>query len=58
MVQLRRLAIVTWIERTYHRRRLTPIEFEPLHNRGLEFRPRESTEPGAVPSRVVSCHMD
>jgi putative transposase len=34
-----RLAIVTWIERTYHRRRrqralgkLTPIEFEPLHN--------------------------
>jgi transposase InsO family protein len=34
-----RLAIVTWIERTYHRRRrqarlgrLTPIEFETLHN--------------------------
>jgi putative transposase len=34
----RRLAIVTWIERTYHRRRrqralgkLTPIEFELLH---------------------------
>jgi putative transposase len=33
-----RLAIVTWIERTYHRRRrqralgkLTPIEFEMLH---------------------------
>jgi transposase InsO family protein len=33
-----RLAIVTWIERTYHRRRrqrplgeLTPIEFELLH---------------------------
>jgi putative transposase len=33
-----RLAIVTWIERTYHRRRrqdrlgrLTPIEFETLH---------------------------
>ena len=34
-----RLAIVTWIERTYHRRRrqrrlgrLTPIEFELLHH--------------------------
>jgi putative transposase len=34
-----RLAIVTWIERTYHRRRrqdalgrLTPIEFETLHH--------------------------
>ena len=34
-----RLAIVTWIERTYHRRRrqsrlgrLTPIEFEALMN--------------------------
>ena len=34
-----RLAIVTWIEKTYHRRRrqarlgrLTPIEFETLHN--------------------------
>ncbi len=33
-----RMAIVTWIERTYHRRRrqrtlgrLTPIEFELLH---------------------------
>ena len=33
-----RLAIVTWIEKTYHRRRrqdrlgrLTPIEFEALH---------------------------
>jgi transposase InsO family protein len=33
-----RLAIVTWIERTYHRRRrqralgkLTPIEFEAVH---------------------------
>jgi putative transposase len=33
-----RLAIITWIERTYHRRRrqdslgrLTPIEFEILH---------------------------
>ena len=33
-----RIAIVTWIERTYHRRRrqralgrLTPIEFEVLH---------------------------
>jgi putative transposase len=33
-----RLAIITWIERTYHRRRrqerlgrLTPIEFETLH---------------------------
>ena len=25
-----RLAIVTWIERTYHRRRLTPIEFETI----------------------------
>ena len=34
-----RLAIVTWIERTYHRRRrqdalgrLTPIEYETLHH--------------------------
>jgi putative transposase len=34
-----RLAIITWIERTYHRRRrqralgrLTPIEFELLHH--------------------------
>lgn len=34
-----RLAIVTWIERTYHRRRrqrglrkLTPIEFETIYN--------------------------
>jgi putative transposase len=34
-----RLAIVTWIERTYHRRRrqrslgkLTPIEFETINN--------------------------
>jgi len=34
-----RLAIVTWIERTYHRRRrqeglgrLTPVEFETIHN--------------------------
>jgi putative transposase len=33
-----RLAIVTWVERTYHRRRrqqalgrLTPIEYETLH---------------------------
>ena len=33
-----RLAIITWIERTYHRRRrqrrlgrLTPIEYETLH---------------------------
>ena len=37
-----RLAIVTWIERTYHRRRrqdrlgrLTPIEFETLHTQAL-----------------------
>ena len=37
-----RLAIVTWIERTYHRRRrqdglgrLTPIEFETLHTLAL-----------------------
>ena len=34
-----RLAIVTWIERTYHRRRrqealgrLTPVEFETIHH--------------------------
>ncbi|HSY16535.1 MAG TPA: IS3 family transposase, partial [Jatrophihabitantaceae bacterium] len=32
-----RLAIITWIEKTYHRRqrrlgRLTPIEFELLHH--------------------------
>lgn len=54
-----RLAIVTWTERTYHRRRrqrapgkLTPIEFELLHtsrNCGLKLTPRESTELGAVP---------
>jgi len=37
-----RLAIVTWIEGTYHRRRrqdglgrLTPVEFETLHNLAL-----------------------
>jgi putative transposase len=37
-----RLAIVTWIERTYHRRRrqdslgrLTPIEYETLHQTAL-----------------------
>ena len=57
-----RLAIVTWIERTYHRRRrqralgkLTPIEFELLHhrrNRGLTSTPPESTELGAVPRAI------
>jgi putative transposase len=52
-----RLAIVTWIERTYHRRRrqdalgrLTPIEFETLlstpHDRTY---PTESTKAGADP---------
>ena len=61
-----RLAIVTWIERTYHRRRrqgalgkLTPIEFELLHtsrNRGLKFTPRESTKSGAVPN-VFAIHL-
>jgi len=37
-----RLAMVTWIERTYHRRRrqrglgrLTPIEYETLHQVAL-----------------------
>ena len=37
-----RIAIITWIERTYHRRRrqarlgrLTPIEFEPIMNEEL-----------------------
>jgi transposase InsO family protein len=37
-----RLAIVTWIERTYHRRRqqarlgkLTPIEFETINRRAI-----------------------
>ena len=37
-----RIAIVTWIERTYHRRRrqrglgkLTPIEFETIHQPAL-----------------------
>lgn len=37
-----RLAIITWIERTYHRRRrqkalgkLTPIEFETINNMAL-----------------------
>ena len=53
-----RLAIVTWIERTYHRRRrqralgkLTPIEFETLNrrSRGLSISTPESTKAGAVP---------
>ena len=55
-----RLAIVIWIETTYHRRRrqdrlgrLTPIEFETLlqdRSRGLNATyPTESTEVGAVP---------
>jgi putative transposase len=53
------LAIMTWIERTYHRRRrqerlgrLTPIEFETLHTPALapqDSQPRESTKPGADP---------
>jgi transposase InsO family protein len=37
-----RLAIVTWIEKTYHRRRrqrrlhrLTPVEFETIHTAAL-----------------------
>jgi hypothetical protein len=55
----RRLAIVTWIERTARRRRrqralgrLTLLEFELFHtsrNRVLKFTPSESTELGAVP---------
>jgi putative transposase len=55
-----RLAIITWIERTYHRRRrqralgkLTPIEFELLHHQPATparcTTPTESTELGAVP---------
>ena len=39
-----RIAIVTWIERTYHRRRrqarlgrLTPIEFETIMNKNLSL---------------------
>jgi len=50
---------VTWIERTYHRRRrqdclgrLTPIEYETLHTQDLaagDSQPREPTEPGADP---------
>lgn len=54
-----RSAIVTWIERTYHRRRrqarlgkLTPIEFKTINrrNRRLIHSTREPTELGAVPS--------
>lgn len=52
------LAIVTWIERTYHRLRyqrtlgrLNAIDFELLHtsvaNRGPKFTPRESLNPGS-----------
>ena len=43
-----RIAIVTWIERTYHRRRrqaalgrLTPIEFETNHDHTGQLRPRD-----------------
>ena len=55
-----RLAIVTWIEATYHRRRrqrglgkLTPIEFETISRslmRSEASQPRESTELGADPA--------
>jgi transposase InsO family protein len=55
-----RLAIVIWIERTYHRRRrqrglgkLTPIELETVFEvAGARegSQPRESTEAGAVPT--------
>ena len=58
-----RLAIVTWIEKTYHRRRrqrrlgrLTPIEFRdtpPGRSRGLNHPPRESTRRGGSPDRRV-----
>ena len=54
-----RLAIVLWIELTYHRRRRqralgkpTPIEFEAVHEVALAadvWQPYESTEVGAVP---------
>jgi putative transposase len=54
-----RAAIVTWIERTYHRRRrqralgrLTPIEFETLYtaaNAASNHSPRVSIRPSAVP---------
>mgnify|MGYP005987165859 CR=1 FL=1 len=55
-----RLAIVTWIEKTNHRKRrqrrlgkLTPIEFETINQAAHAARatqPRQSTELGAVPS--------
>jgi putative transposase len=55
-----RLAIITWIERIYHRRRrrrrlgrLTPVEYETTHPRrssGLVTPPDESTGVGAVPN--------
>jgi putative transposase len=55
----RRLAIVTWIEKTYHRKRrqrrlgnLTPIEFETINQTAHAVwttQPRQSTELGAVP---------
>src|SRR5690606_15047845 len=57
-----RIAIVTWIERTYHRRRrqvrlgrLTPIEFETIMNNDLalaagpELSPIPAPDPGGPP---------
>ena len=52
-----RMAITTWIEKTYHRRRrqrplgkLTPIEYETINRTALTaaYDP-ESTKAGAVP---------
>ncbi len=54
-----RLAIITWIERTYHRRRrqrrlgkMTPIEYEAVHavTGNLNHPPRESIKAGRDPT--------
>lgn len=55
-----RLAIIKWIERTYHQRRrqdrlgrMTPIEFETVYAKetlALAVYPKESTNSGAVPT--------
>ena len=60
-----RLAIITGIERTYHRRRrqrrlgrLTPVEYETLTHAAAapNHPPDESTKVGAVPSVLQRPH--
>jgi hypothetical protein len=63
-----RLGILSWIERTYHRRRrqralgeLTPIEFEAVHDVLMHrqyLQPYESTEVRAVPTAVCDATED